>query len=279
MTEYENRPVPEGINYSRENPLKEFLLLCTALLGALAVLLFSLSLAAQKLAPLIPFSMESRLVAQFTSSLPVRSETERAERVDGYLNQLAAALLAERELPEGLELKLYYSDSPMINAFATLGGRVYVMDGLLREMDSENALAMVVAHELAHILNRDPIVAMGRGVTVSLALASLSGLGNTGAADWLIQQLGMATISGFTREQERAADAMALEMLQAHYGNVQGAERIFALLDGQRAEPPELFSTHPLSRKRIAAVREFARQHPQHGDVVPLPDFMGEKTE
>lgn len=279
MTEYENRPVPEGINYSRENPLKEFLLLCTALLGALAVLLFSLSLAAQKLAPLIPFSMENRLVAQLASSLPARAASERAEQVEDYLNQLAAALLAERELPEGLKLKLYYSDSPMINAFATLGGRVYVMNGLLREMDSENALAMVVAHELAHILNRDPVVAMGRGVTVSLALASLSGLGNTGAADWLIQQLGMATISGFTREQERAADAMALEMLQAHYGNVQGAERIFALLDEQRAEPPELFSTHPLSRKRIAAVREFAKQHPQHGDVVPLPDFMGEKTE
>ncbi len=279
MTEYENRPVPEGINYSRENPLKEFLLLCTALLGALAVLLFALSLAAQKLAPLIPFTMESRLVAQFASSLPARAASERAVHAEAYLNQLAAGLLAERDLPEGLELKLFYSDSPMINAFATLGGRVYVMDGLLREMDSENALAMVVAHELAHILNRDPIVAMGRSVTVSLALASLSGLGNTGAADWLIQQLGMATISGFTREQERAADAMALEMLQAHYGNVQGAERIFTLLDGQRSEPPALFSTHPLSRQRIGAVREFAQQHPQRGEVVPLPDFLGEKVE
>ncbi|MBB3048442.1 putative Zn-dependent protease [Litorivivens lipolytica] len=275
MADYENRPVPEGINYSRENPLKEFLLLCVALAGALAVLLFSLSLAAQKLAPLIPFSVENRLVEQFSSSLPAPAESERAQKIDAYLSELAESLLSGQKLPEGFNLQVAYVDSPMTNAFATLGGRVFIMKGLIQEMGSENALSMVLAHELAHILNRDPIVAMGRGVTVSLALASLTGLGNSGAADWLIQQMGVATLSGFTREQERDADAMALKMLQARYGNVQGADQIFTLFEG--GEPPELFSTHPLSSKRISAVREFAATHPQAGNAVPLPAFLHEQ--
>lgn len=274
MTEYENRPVPEGINYSRENPLKEFFLLLLATGGALLVLLFLLSLAAQKLAPLVPFAMEERLVARFGDQFPVAPDTKSAQRIEQYLQSLATSLLQTQSLPEGLNLKIHYLPSDTLNAFATLGGNVYVLRGLIDAMDSENALAMVLAHEIAHILHRDPIVAMGRGLTVSLALASVTGLSNSGAADWLIQQLGLATVMSFTRDQERAADAVALQMLQSHYGNVSGAETLFQLLSERGREPPQLLNTHPLSAHRLAAIQEFAQSHPQQGQVKPLPEFL-----
>lgn len=274
MSDYENRPVPEGINYSRENPLKEFFLLLLAAAGALMVLLFSLSLAAQKLAPLVPFAMEERLVARFAEQFPAAPDTENAERIEQYLQNLALLLVESQALPDGLNLKIHYLPSETVNAFATLGGNVYVLEGLIDAMDSENALAMVLAHEIAHILNRDPIVAMGRGLTVSLALASVTGFSNSGAADWLIQQMGLATVMSFTRDQERAADALALKMLQAHYGNVQGAETLFQLMAERSAEPPELLNTHPLNARRLAAIEDFARRHPQQGQVKPLPEFI-----
>lgn len=274
MSNYENRPVPEGINYSQENPLKEFFLLLLAASGALLVLLLILSLAAQKLAPLVPFSLEEKLVSRYAEQFPAAPESERAQLIENYLQQLADQLLESQRLPEGLNLKIHYLSSKTVNAFATLGGNVYILDGLLEQMDSENALAMVVAHEIAHIINRDPIVAMGRGLTVSLALASVAGLSNSGAADWLIQQLGLATVMSFTRDQERAADAMALDMLQAHYGNVQGAGRLFAVMSEGGIAPPELLSTHPLSDKRIAAIQAYAHSHPQQGEPYPLPELI-----
>ncbi len=274
MSDYENRPVPEGINYSRDNPLKEFFLLLLAAAGALLVMLFALSLAAQKLAPLVPFAVEERLVARFANQFPAAPDSEHAQRIEQYLQGLAASLLQSQTLPDGLALNIHYLPSETVNAFATLGGNVYVLDGLIDVMDSENALAMVLAHEIAHILHRDPIVAMGRGLTVSLALASVTGFSNSGAADWLIQQLGLATVMSFTRDQERAADALALEMLQAHYGNVQGAETLFQLMAERSAEPPEMLNTHPLSARRLAAIEAFARHHPQRGQVKPLPEFI-----
>ena len=218
--------------------------------------------------------MEERLVARFADQFPAAPDTENAQRIERYLQNLAVSLLESQALPDGLDLKIHYLPSETLNAFATLGGNVYVLEGLIGAMDSENALAMVLAHEIAHILHRDPIVAMGRGLTVSLALASVTGFSSSGAADWLIQQLGLATVMSFTRDQERAADALALEMLQAHYGNVQGAETLFELMAERSAEPPELLNTHPLSARRLAAIEDFARRHPQRGKVKPLPEFI-----
>ena len=122
MSDYENRPAPEGINYSRENPLKEFFLLLLAAAGALLVLLFALSLAAQKLAPLVPFAMEERLVTRFAEQFPATPDTENAQRIEQYLHSLAVSLLQSQTLPDGLNLKVHYLPSETLNAFATRGG-------------------------------------------------------------------------------------------------------------------------------------------------------------
>lgn len=281
MTDYENRPVPEGINYSQEHPLKDFSLLMLAALGGLAALLLLLAALANYMAPLIPFSVEQRLAQRMASQFPVVELNASQAKKQDYLRQLTQSLLQHEALPEGLNVTVHYLPGDTINAFATLGGNIYIFDGLLQKMPSENALAMVVAHEVAHILHRDPIVAMGRGLTVSLALASIAGLANSSGMDWLFQQLGLVTVMSFTREQEREADSRALEMLQAHYGNVQGAESIFAVFveEGRDGEMPAFLSTHPLSAERIERIEAFVENHRQHGARVELPEFAQEEAQ
>ena len=276
MSDYENRPVPEGINYSQANPLKEFAWLVLAVIGAVMALLLLLSVLAKFLTPLIPFSVEQRLAEQMLTRVPTPVLSESQLQKQQYLRDLAAQLLAHQPLPEGMTLTVHYGPSSTVNAFATLGGHIFILEGLIEKMPSENALAMVLAHEIAHILHRDPIVALGRGVTVSLALMSLTGLANSSAMDWLLQQMGFVTVTRFTREQERAADERALRMLQAHYGNVAGAERIFEVfadrVDGR--EPPAFLATHPQNSARIERIREFARTHPQRGQPQALPEIV-----
>ncbi|HCS29356.1 MAG TPA: hypothetical protein DIW43_18005 [Spongiibacteraceae bacterium] len=281
MTDYENRPLPEGINYSQENPLKDFALLVLAALGGLAVVLLLLVALANSMAPLIPFSVEQRLAEQMASQFPAAELNESQAEKQAYLRKLARELLEHVELPEGLNVTVHYLPAGAVNAFATLGGNIYIFEGLLQKMPSENALAMVMAHEIAHILHRDPIVAMGRGLTVSLALASIAGVANSSGMDWLFRQMGMVTVMSFTRGQEREADSRALEILQARYGNVKGAESIFAVFvdEGRDGEMPAFLSTHPLSAERIARIEDFAEDHLQRGEPKELPEFSTAKQE
>ena len=85
---------------------------------------------------------------------------------------------------------------------------------------------MLVAHEIAHIKQRAPIVSLGRGITVALAVASLSGFGDSGMSEQLVGHVGLLTSLSFSRSQEVAADMEALQTLEAYYGHTQGAEKL-----------------------------------------------------
>ena len=77
-----------------------------------------------------------------------------------------------------MTIQVHYTDLDVPNAFATLGGHIIVTSGLYRRMPSENALAMVIGHEIGHVKARDPISAVGGAVILSLPLAVLSGQGD-----------------------------------------------------------------------------------------------------
>lgn len=64
-------------------------------------------------------------------------------------------------LPASIKVTVHYIDEPVINAFATIGGHVFIYRGLIDAITSENGLSMVLAHEIAHINNRHPIAALG----------------------------------------------------------------------------------------------------------------------
>ncbi len=58
----------------------------------------------------------------------------------------------------------------------TAGSYLFVTNGLLAAVESENELAFVLAHELGHFHHRDPLQALGRSL-VLITLSSLLGLG------------------------------------------------------------------------------------------------------
>ncbi|MEC9410786.1 MAG: M48 family metalloprotease, partial [Pseudomonadota bacterium] len=64
------------------------------------------------------------------------------------------------------------------NAFATSGGNIHVTRGLLDAVNSENGLAMVLAHEYAHIELRHPVVLMLEQIGHTL-IALLTGFDNS----------------------------------------------------------------------------------------------------
>jgi predicted Zn-dependent protease len=136
--------------------------------------------------------------------------------------------------------------------------------GLLKQIGSEDALAMVMAHELAHLKYRHASAALGRGVAVGVILSVISADLGRNAAGGLLNQAGVVTLLSFSRDQERAADEAALQALAEEYGHLGGAFELFDLFQrqpGAKSEATatvEFLRTHPLTANRRTAIEQWA---------------------
>ncbi len=296
MTNYRNPKIPEGINVSPDHPLKEFAWLVAAVSLGVVVLVVCLAFAAEFMVRFIPFHVETKLADSFNFSAEFSTTESSSDKdkndlqIEQYLQQLAEQLAIEQDLPEEMSITVHYMDDDTVNAFATLGGHIFMFRGLIEKLSSENALAMVLGHEIAHIKHRDPIISLGRGVTIGIAIASLTGFGDSGFSQELVGNVGLVTSLKFGRDQETDADNSAMTALQKHYGHAIGADEIFAIfkeLHGS-ALTPEIFTTHPMDDRRIEAIKNFNLKlgnsnsltaEEEKTFLTPLPDFMLKTSE
>lgn len=255
---FENPEIKDGINVSKEHPLKEFFQLLLGVLAVIVVLIAVANLSVSFLAKKIPFSYEEKLVSHI-DSLQVETSPEQQQ-----LQVIADKLSVHMDLPEGMKIKVHYNDGATVNAFATIGGNVFFYKGLIEKLPSEEALAMVMAHEIAHIKHRHPIVATGRGLTLMVAGGFISGASGSGAGELLINESMVIGLLKFSRDQESQSDITALKALNAVYDNVQGAKELFDVFSGLTqsvASQPEIFLSHPHSINRWQNLQVIAEQN------------------
>jgi len=245
----------------------------TAIAAALAV---AFALLAGWLAPRVPFEFETRLAGSFAGDVGTGGE------VESYLQGLAGRLAKSEQLPDGMVIKVHYRDEPVVNAFATLGGHIVMYRGLLKILPDENTLAMVLAHEIAHIKHRHPVTALGRGLAMAVVVSTLSSAAGSSVAGRAMGEAGLLTQLSFSRAQEEQSDATALAAVVALYGHAGGSSELFALMRkaaARASEPPKLLSTHPLSEERTARLASLAqaRQWPADGMRTALPAAIRER--
>lgn len=282
----ENRAPAEGINSSRENPLKELTWLLAGSLGVIVVLVFAVSLTAQWLAPRIPYQYEAKLAATLPP-FATAPDTDAGRRVQAELQSLADRLARHMEMPDGMVVRVGYRDDATVNAFATIGGQAVFFRGLLSKLDSEDALAMVMAHELAHLKYRHASAALGRGVALGVILSIISADLGSNAAGTALSTAGVATLLSFNRDQEREADQAALRALHSEYGHLGGATDLFKAMmrlpgGGRDSSAPtvEFLRTHPVTAKRLTAIKQWAAENGAavDGPRRPLPPGISALT-
>jgi len=272
--DYENRQPPEGINVTREHPLRQFLRLAIAAAVLLVIVVVVLQFTGAFLAKRIPFAVERRVIESMDIEF---GEPGASPEMVTYLRVLAARLSAEMPMPDGMRVTVHYNPAETFNAFATIGGNLIFFRGLLERLPHENALAMVLAHEIAHVLHRDPVAGLGGGLASAATLAMVTG--NAGAAGNMLGKAGVLTGMEFTRRMEEEADRAALAAVAAVYGHVAGADTLFALIaeTRSRSRVPDWLgrftSTHPLDADRIRdiAARAEASGWSTVGETTPLP--------
>lgn len=259
--DYSNPEIPEGINVTKTHPLKEFTLLTAGVFGALFGIVLSLAFFADRLAHFIPYSVETNMPVTYISSTSNPQMTN-------YLQTLAVRIADAQKLPQEINLKIHYSNEDSVNAYATLGGNIVFFRGLLQKIPNENALAMVMAHEIAHIKHRHPIRSIGRGIVVGLVVSVFSSSLGTDIVNNSIGNTGYISQLQFTREHEIESDETALLAMQKLYGHVNGANDLFEVLKAESNSlyVPEFLSTHPAIDSRIKRTAEFNQNTPQKTD-------------
>ncbi len=273
----ENRLPAEGINSSTEHPLREAAWLIGAALGLLAVVLVTVSLLARWLAPRVPFETELALMAE----LPDPPQPPALAARSQALQALADRVAAQMALPPGMRLQVRVLPGRVPNAYASLGGRIRVYEGLLDQLATEEALAALLAHEIAHVRERHVAANLGRGLALALVLGVVSADAGATAAQAALGQAASLGLMSYSRDQESQADAAALRAVVALYGDAGGMVALLRQLQSLQAgwpgdrrgdkpaettkpaptggERASLLSTHPATAERLAAVEQQAR--------------------
>lgn len=257
-------------NVSHQNPFQEFLLLSVGALVVIATLYFILGLFVDRAVGYLSPEREAELFSKMTwsdsSTVLTPEQKETQDDLQILLDRVRTCI--DISYP----VSLSFVPSSDLNAMAYPGGKIIVLSGLLEQNLSENGLAFVLAHELAHFKNRDHLRGLGR----SLVIASLSALLLGGSSD--ISQALAPTLSlreaQYSQGRESEADYLALGALNCLYGHVGGATELFQRLAAfekrSALSPLGYFSTHPRSDNRIAALEQQAKERGFYmGEVIP----------
>lgn len=245
MSPKQNPQIPEGINTSDEHPLKEFALLVTGIGITLVLLMFALGFMAKHLAHHIPFQWEPKL--SFATE-EIHPYPEAQQALEDILSKLV-----QTQANHDITYDIHLLDSDIPNAFATLGGQIYVNTGLLKHVESENGLAMVIAHEMAHVSLRHPIKAFSQNAVFQLITTMV--FGDT-AITGIASHTGILTFLSFSRDMEREADKLGKETLIATYGHAGGAAEFFESMEKEGENTSEFLATHPNVENRLASLNQ-----------------------
>ena len=193
-----------------------------------------------------------------------------------YLNLICMALAVNSPAPDWFNgYHLAVLDSPVPNAFSTSSGHIFVTRGMVALATSEDMLAAVIAHELAHVQLAHGI----QGVNHARLVRSLQEEGARAAASAErdaaaverrrveLQVIATEMIhtlldQGYSQTQELEADSLALELLAAAGYAPASLIEILRILERTQPRQEGIFgTTHPIPALRIDNAERKARTY------------------
>lgn len=233
-----------------------------ALVSAVVAYVVGVPLLASRLVHVVPPEWEIQLgnaaVTQIESALKEDGGFEICDPDPNSLANRAIARFATEAVagtgtPFVPDIKVVRTSIP--NAFALPGGHSYYFSALLRETETPDEFAGVMAHELGHVVHRHGmeqlIATSATGLLIGFILGDMTGISVAGA-------VGAALIdSSFSRDAERQADRFAADVAQRMAFQPAAMPRLLQRIskDDEMSRALALFSTHPLTAEREAALQ------------------------
>lgn len=203
-------------------------------------------------------SIGNDVAARLLGAAPLAADA----RLQTYVNHVGRWVAAQSSRP-GLPWRFGVLEAPQLNAFAVPGGTIFVTRGLLASMKSEAELAGVLAHEIAHVLQKHHLKAIQKGAQTSLAgdalNLALKDARSSQARDKLLS-LGTELYSrGLDKADELEADRLGVVLAARAGYDSYGLPAVLQTLQAMNAQDSALalmFKTHPAPGERLAMLAE-----------------------
>ena len=221
-------------------------------------------------------SDEARIGRAIMRNIRMSGQIVEDPQVTEYINEIGHRIAAQANDGDH-SFTFFVVDDPNINAFALPGGYIGVHTGLLDATRSENELAGVLAHEVAHVTQRHiarAVHANQRQSILSTAIMLGAILAGAAGGSGDAMQGAIAVAQGtavqqqinFTRSNEYEADRVGISALADAGFDPDGMASFFEVISSDtrpvEARLPEFLRTHPVSSARIAEARGRARDYP-----------------
>lgn len=205
-----------------------------------------------------------------------RSDRNNDPALNAYVSDLTCRIAADH----CRDIRVYVMDRPVFNATAAANGYVEVWSGLMLRAETEDELAFVIGHEVAHFLEEHSYERLRQQKIVSNALTVFSlGVGAAGLyyqvdVSAVIDAAYLAGVSGvfaYSQTQESQADQLGLQIADKVGFDASAGPSIWLNLQAENKESSfrrvrnaeasgSAFRTHPLTETRVKTLSEQARE-------------------
>lgn len=228
-------------------------ILALALVTVLAVACATSPLGRRTLKLVSDEQMSEMGVASFTDLKKKTPETKDA-RASAYVTCVAHAVTDVMDSSQAWEVRVF--EDKQVNAFALPGGKIGVYSGLLKVATTQDQLAAVLGHEVAHVIAGHSSERVSDSIAAQLGLNVVQATTGVNA-----EMLGVATNVFFllphSRTHESEADLLGMDyMARAGFDPRQAITLWENMSAAASQKPPEMLSTHPSDATRIRQLQD-----------------------
>jgi predicted Zn-dependent protease len=212
---------------------------------------------------LVPAEQVEAAAAQQYQQMMREAAAQKALGPASHPQVVRLRTIAERIVPHALpwnprakqwKWEVNLIGSKQLNAFCMPGGKIAFYFGILQQLQlSDDEVATIMGHEVAHALREHARERMGKTAATRIGANVLSALFGLGAAgDTLLNMGGQLLTLKFSREDESEADIVGMDLAaRAGYDPRAGVSLWNKMMNANKGAPPEFMSTHPSGPTRI----------------------------
>jgi beta-barrel assembly-enhancing protease len=225
---------------------------------------------------------EIKLGDQFLSYIKSQYELVENPYVVQYINELGDYLGRNIEVPY-FSLSFYLIKENIINAFASLGGHIFLFSDIVLMLDSVDELACILTHELGHVSARHLANRMERSKRIAMATMAgvLAGIlvGGKAAGPLVTGSIASAAQAelGYSREDERQADQIGFKLTDISGFNPSGMVTVLKKIQREHwysgDSIPSYLQTHPGAPERMANIEAMLQGYEKKPDTDKTKHF------
>ena len=250
----------DNVNVTESNPLKEFAKICVQLALIIIFVYFSIYIVSGIVLKSLPIEKQIAIENFMSPSLKYKSvelaDTEK-QRLEKIKNNI---LKVDKKFPKTSNLEIGVIEEKQLNALCYPNGNIYITSSLYKELDTDEKLTFVIAHEMAHYRHKDHLLNLRRNISNGVVLILLSVANPNNSQISNIAEGGLSiTDLKFSRGAEENADKYAIKISNILYGNSKAGAEVMKTLKDKNIFDVEFLSTHPNIDKRIKYINKSSK--------------------